>query len=289
MLNRKGIILAGGNGSRLFPLTQSISKHLLPVYNKPMIYYPLSVLMLADIKEILIISQKTFIPFYKKLFGDGSNLGISISYKIQKNPSGIPEAFILGESFIKKDPVALILGDNIFYGSQLSGQLKDAKNENSNIIFSSKVNNPSEFGIIKYDKNKLPKKIIEKPKRFIGNRAATGLYFYNNDVIEIAKNLKPSSRGELEISDINNYYLARNSLKIIDLYRGTLWLDTGSFENLFQCSSLIHSIEKNTDVMIGCLEEIAHLKKWISKKKIKEIISLNSDNEYYQYLKKLIL
>ena len=231
MLNRKGIILAGGNGSRLFPLTQSISKHLLPVYNKPMIYYPLSVLMLADIKEILIISQKNFIPFYKKLFGDGSNLGISIRYKIQNNPSGIPEAFILGESFIKKDPVALILGDNIFYGSQLSGQLKEAKNKNSNTIFSSKVNNPSEFGIIKYDKNKLPQKIIEKPKHHIGNQAATGLYFYNNDVIEIAKNLKPSPRGELEISDINNYYLDRNSLKIIDLNRGTLWLDTGSFEN----------------------------------------------------------
>jgi len=286
--NRKGIILAGGMGTRLNPLTTAMSKQLLPVYNKPMIYYPLSVLMLANIKDILIISQTKFIPFYKDLLGDGSHLGISIQYASQDKPRGIPDAFIIGEDFIKKDKIALILGDNIFYGSSFSGQLLEAINSKNSSIFCSNVNNRSDFGILEFDKNNNLNKIIEKPTNSLSSLAVTGLYFYNNDVLEIVKNLKPSSRGELEISDINNHYINNKIINVIRLYRGTLWLDTGSFENLFQCSAIIHSIEKNTNVMVGCIEEIAFHKKWITSKNLETIINNGKNTEYFKNLKRII-
>ena len=287
MQNRKGIILAGGNGTRLSPVTKSISKQLLPVYNKPMIYYALSVLMLSNIRDILIISQSTYLPSYKNLFGDGADLGLNIQYESQNNPKGIPEAFLIGKNFIGTDPVALILGDNIFYGSSLSGQLQEA-NQNSNpSIFCTNVTNKSEFGILEYDHLGNPSKIIEKPINSKSNYAVTGLYFYPNDVIEITKNLKPSNRGELEITDINNYYLSKETMNIIKLYRGTLWLDAGTFESLYQCSSIIYNIEKNANIMIGCLEEISLQKKWITAEQCLKLISKLKDSEYTNYLKKI--
>lgn len=286
MRKRKGIILAGGAGSRLYPLTLAISKQLLPIYNKPMIYYPLSTLMHAGIREILIISQSHFIPLYKSLFGDGSTLGISISYKSQNTPGGIAEAFIIGEDFIGQDPIALILGDNIFYGSELTLQLPKLSNKNHTTLFSCKVNNPSQFGVLKYDK-KIPISIIEKPKIAPSSDVITGLYFYDNDVIKIAKTLKKSSRGELEITDINNHYISKERTEIFKLSRETLWLDTGSFENLQECSQIVYSIEKNTHIMIGCIEEIAFQKGWIDKRSIKKISSQIGKNEYSEYLKSL--
>lgn len=286
--SRKGIILAGGSGTRLHPITIATSKQTLPIYNKPMIYYSLSVLMLANIKDILIISQSKFLTHYKELLGNGSDLGISIEYKEQDVPGGIPEAFIIGEDFIKEDKVALILGDNIFYGSSFSAQLFEAEKSNLNSIFCSNVDNRSQFGILEYNNNQEPREIIEKPIESKSNLAVTGLYFYENEVVNIAKSLKPSKRGELEITDINNYYLKKNQMNIVKLFRGTLWLDTGSFENLFQCSSIVYSIEKNTNVMIGSIEEIAFKKKWITKEALKKYISEKPNNEYYQKLEKII-
>lgn len=283
MLSRKGIILAGGKGTRLFPLTKSISKQLLPIYNKPMIYYPLSTLMQADIREILIITQSHFIPLYKSLFGDGSNLGLSIQYQAQDIPSGIAEAFIIGEDFIGNDPVALILGDNIFYGSELNSQLSFISQSTKVNLFSCSVSNASQFGVLQYE-NDNPIKIIEKPKTPPSNEAITGLYFYNSDVVSVAKSLQKSERGELEITDINNYYLLKKKAKVNKLSRETLWLDTGSFENLQQCSQIIYSIEKNTQIMIGCIEEIAFQKAWINIKTLKKIADSMSDNDYSRYL-----
>lgn len=288
MKNRKGIILAGGNGTRLSPVTKSISKQLLPIYNKPMIYYSLSVLMLSNIRDILIISQSNFLPLYKNLFGDGSDLGLNIKYETQNDPNGIPEAFLIGENFIDKDPVALVLGDNIFYGSSLSGQLQQANLNSNASIFCTNVSNKSEFGILEYDDLGNPTKIIEKPINSKSNYAVTGLYFYPNDVIDVTKNLKPSNRGELEITDINNYYIFNKSINIIKLYRGTLWLDAGTFENLHQCSSIIYNLEKNSNIMIGCLEEISLQKKWISAEQCLKLISDLKENEYTSYLKKIV-
>lgn len=285
MHSRKGIILAGGKGTRLFPLTKSISKQLLPIYNKPMIYYPLSTLMHADIREILIITQSHFIPLYKGLFGDGSHLGLSIQYQAQDIPSGIAEAFIIGEDFIANDPVALILGDNIFYGSELNSQLSFLSQSTEINLFSCSVSNASQFGVLQYE-NDNPIKIIEKPKAPPSNEAITGLYFYNSNVVSVAKTLQKSERGELEITDINNHYLLKKKAKVNKLSRETLWLDTGSFENLQQCSQIIYSIEKNTQIMIGCIEEIAFQKAWINKKTLKEIADSMSENDYSLYLNK---
>lgn len=286
MQKRKGIILAGGRGTRLDPITNSISKQLIPIYNKPMIYYPLSVLMLAGIQDILVITQSNFIPLYEKLLGDGSNFGINIQYESQDTPNGIAESLLIGEKFIGNDKIALILGDNIFYGSSLTGQLLAAGSSNQNSIFCSKVDNRSDFGILEIGENN-KQKIIEKPKKSKSNLAVTGLYFYNNDVVKIAKKLKPSSRGELEITDLNNHLIKNNEINVVNLYRGTLWLDTGTFENLYQCSSIIYSIEKNTNVMVGCIEEIALSKNWITKKQLINSIS-NKNSEYYHSLFKAI-
>lgn len=285
---RKGIILAGGSGTRLHPLTKAISKQLLPVYNKPMIYYPLSVLMLSGIRDILIISQSSFIPLYKSLFGNGNQLGLNITYATQDKPGGIAEAFIIGEEFIDGDDISLILGDNIFYSASLSSLLETAHNDQNANIFCTTVSNPRDFGVLKLTRSKTPGKIIEKPKKFIGNLAITGLYYYNNEVIKVAKQLKASDRGELEISDINTYFLKKNKLRYHVLPRGALWLDTGTFENLYQCSNIIQSIEKNTNIMIGCIEEIALKKEFISKKDLNNLIKKYSKNEYTSYLKKLI-
>ena len=286
MQKRKGIILAGGSGTRLDPITKSISKQLIPIYNKPMIYYPLSVLMLAGIQDILIITQTNFIPLYKRLLGDGSNFGISIQYESQDLPNGIAESLLIGEKFIGDDKVALILGDNIFYGSSLTGQLLAAGSSDLNSIFCSKVDNRSDFGILEIGEGN-KQKIIEKPKKSKSNLAVTGLYFYNNDVIKIAKKLKPSARGELEITDLNNHLIKSNKINVVNLYRGTLWLDTGTFENLYQCSSIIYSIEKNTNVMVGCIEEIALSKNWITKRQLINSIA-NKNSQYYLSLLKTI-
>ena len=286
MQKRKGIILAGGSGTRLDPITKSISKQLIPIYNKPMIYYPLSVLMLAGIQDILIITQTNFIPLYKRLLGDGSNFGINIQYESQDLPNGIAESLLIGEKFIGDDKVALILGDNIFYGSSLTGQLLAAGSSDLNSIFCSKVDNRSDFGILEIGEGN-KQKIIEKPQKSKSNLAVTGLYFYNNDVVKIAKKLKPSSRGELEITDLNNQLIKSNKINVVNLYRGTLWLDTGTFENLYQCSSIIYSIEKNTNVMVGCIEEIALSKNWITKKQLINSIA-DKNSQYYLSLLKTI-
>jgi len=287
MTKRKGIILAGGKGSRLHPLTHSLSKQLLPVYNKPMIYYPLSTLMQANINDVLIITQSYFIPLYESLLGDGKNLGMSIHYLPQDFPAGIAEAFIIGEQFIDGNQVALILGDNIFYGSYFDQNLKELINTNDANLFSVTVDNPEQFGVIQYQ-NDLPKKIIEKPNSPSSQEAITGLYFYNQDICDIAKSLKKSERGELEITDINNYYLQNDQVIINKLPRNTLWLDTGTFENLQQCSQIIYGIEKNTNVMIGCIEEIAFKNNWITKNQIEKTIDRTGNNEYSSYLKKLL-
>jgi len=283
MQNRKGIVLAGGNGSRLYPLTNSISKQLLPIYNKPMIYYSLSTLMLSGIQEILIITQSHFIPLFKNLLKDGSHLGLSISYKAQDVPAGIAEAFIIGEDFIGKDNVALILGDNIFYGSELNSQLIKASKSNDITLFACTVSNPNQFGVFKYDK-KSPVSIIEKPQIAPSNDAVTGLYFYDNEVCKIAKSLKKSERGELEITDLNNYYLKNKKVLINKLSRETLWLDTGTFENLQQCSQIIYSIEKNTNIMIGCIEEISLKQGWIKIENLNDLLKKYGKNEYSNYL-----
>lgn len=283
MQNRKGIVLAGGNGSRLYPLTNSISKQLLPIYNKPMIYYSLSTLMLSGIQEILIITQSHFIPLFKNLLKDGSHLGLSISYKAQDVPAGIAEAFIIGEDFIGKDNVALILGDNIFYGSELNLQLIKASKSNDITLFACTVSNPNQFGVFKYDK-KSPVSIIEKPQIAPSNDAVTGLYFYDNEVCKIAKSLKKSERGELEITDLNNYYLKNKKVLINKLSRETLWLDTGTFENLQQCSQIIYSIEKNTNIMIGCIEEISLKQGWIKIENLNDLLKKYGKNEYSNYL-----
>ena len=286
MQNRKGIILAGGNGSRLYPLTNSISKQLLPIYNKPMIYYSLSTLMLSGIQEILIITQSHFIPLFKNLLKDGSHLGLSISYKAQDVPAGIAEAFIIGEDFIGRDNVALILGDNIFYGSELNSQLIKASKSNDITLFACTVSNPNQFGVFKYDK-KSPVSIIEKPQIAPSNDAVTGLYFYDNEVCKIAKSLKKSERGELEITDLNNYYLKNKKVLVNKLSRETLWLDTGTFENLQQCSQIIYSIEKNTNIMIGCIEEISLKQGWIKIENLNDLLKNYANNEYFKYLKNL--
>ena len=288
----KGIVLAGGSGTRLYPNTTVVSKQLLPIYDKPMVYYPISVLMLAGIKDILIISTPQDLPNFEKLLGDGSKFGVNFSYKVQQHPDGLAQAFILGEEFIGNDSVALILGDNIFYGQGFSKMLKDAvkKAEQSNeaTIFGYLVKDPQRFGVVEFSKEGKAISIEEKPKEPKSNYAVTGLYFYDNSVIEYAKNLKPSKRGELEITDLNKIYLEKNKLNVELFGRGFAWLDTGTHKSLLQASQYVQTIEENQGIKIACLEEVAYRMGFISREKLLENISEYKNNEYYGYVKELL-
>ena len=284
----KGIVLAGGSGTRLYPITKAVSKQLLPLYDKPMIYYPISVLMLANIKEILIISTPRDLPMYQELLGDGSDLGISFTYAEQTNPNGLAEAFIIGEEFIGDDNVALILGDNVFHGHRFTEILERACClEEGAIIFGYYTNNPEAFGVVEFDDDWNVLSIEEKPKNPKSNYIVPGLYFYDNDVIEIAKNVKPSDRGELEITSINEEYLNRSKLKVELLGRGMAWLDTGTHDGLLEASNFIETVQKRQSLYIACLEEIAYLKKYISKEDLLRLAESLKKTDYGQYLIKL--
>lgn len=283
----KGIILAGGSGTRLYPLTITISKQLLPVYDKPMIYYPLSILMLAGIRDILIISTPMHLPLLKDLLGDGSDLGCSFSYEIQEAPNGLAEAFIIGESFIGSDKVALVLGDNIFYGSELPKLLRSKIDPDGGTIFAYPVVDPERYGVVEFDHNLKAISLEEKPKLPKSNYAVPGLYFYDNDVVKIAKELTPSSRGELEITDINKEYLKRGKLDVGVLSRGTAWLDTGTFDSLHEASEFVKVIEKRQGFKISCIEEIAYRYGYIGKEKLYNLALKYGKSGYGNYLKNL--
>ncbi len=280
----KGIILAGGSGTRLYPLTLVTSKQLLPIYDKPMIYYPLSVLLMAGIKDILLISDPDSIGLYENLLGDGKKLGIKISYAVQKEPKGLAEAFIIGEKFIGKDKVCLVLGDNIFYGNGLTDMLeKAAKIKDGAMIFGYSVSNPKDFGVVEFDEKYRVKSIEEKPANPKSNYAVPGLYFYTNDVVDIAANVKPSARGEIEITSVNNEYLDRKQLKVEKLGRGMAWLDTGTYDGLLEASNFIATIQKRQGLYVSCIEEISFKNGWLTKDQLLELAK-GYKTDYGRYL-----
>ena len=284
----KGIILAGGSGTRLYPITKGISKQLMPIYDKPMIYYPLSVLMLAGIQEILIISTPYDLPSFKRLLGDGTQWGVQFSYAEQPSPDGLAQAFIIGKEFIGNDSVCLVLGDNIFYGAGFTGLLKnsviEAEQNNKATVFGYYVNDPERYGVATFDENNNCTSIEEKPQNPKSNYAVVGLYFYPNSVVQVAQTIKPSARGELEITTVNQYYLTLNQLKVQTLQRGFAWLDTGTHDSLFEASSFIETVEKRQGLKIACIEEIAYLNGWLTKEQLISLAQPMIKNQYGQYL-----
>ena len=284
----KGIILAGGSGTRLYPLTKAVSKQLMPIYDKPMIYYPMSTLMLAGIKDILVISTPTDTPRFEQLFGDGADLGLNIQYKVQESPDGLAQAFVLGEEFIRDDSVCLILGDNIYYGSGLSKMLqRAASKDNGATVFGYHVNDPERCGVVEFDEDMKAISIEEKPEEPKSSYAVTGLYFYDNSVVEIAKNIKPSPRGELEITDVNKVYLEKGKLDVEIMGRGFAWLDTGTHESLLEASTFIETIEKRQNLKVACLEEIAYRMGYITREQLIALAEPLKKNGYGQYMLKL--
>jgi glucose-1-phosphate thymidylyltransferase len=288
----KGIVLAGGSGTRLYPITQTISKQLLPIYDKPMVYYPISVLMLAGIRDILIISTPQDTPRFQELLGDGSRFGVNFQYKVQPSPDGLAQAFILGEEFIENDDVCLVLGDNIFYGYGLSGMLRRSaeivKKERRSVVFGYNVNDPERYGVVEFDKEGKVLSIEEKPKEPKSNYAVVGLYFYTNDVIQVAKSVKPSARGELEITSVNQEYLNRGMLNVELMGRGFAWLDTGTHKSMLEASQFIETIEERQGLKIACLEEIAYNKGYITAEQVKTLAEPMAKNQYGQYLLRLV-
>jgi glucose-1-phosphate thymidylyltransferase len=285
----KGIILAGGSGTRLYPLTRAISKQIMPIYDKPMIYYPLSVLMLANIREILLISTPRDLPVFEELLGDGSQLGIKLEYKVQKYPNGLAEAFILGEKFIGDDNVCLILGDNVFYGAGFSGLLEEAaKLKEGAVVFGYPVKDPRAYGVVEFDKNGKAISLEEKPENPKSNYAIPGLYFYDNTVVKKSKSIKPSARGELEITTINEEYLKEGKLNVKQLGRGITWLDTGTHESLLQAANYVETVQNRQGYYIACIEEIAYRKKWINEIQLRQIADTMLKTDYGKYLMDLL-